>query len=173
MKLNDPRSMKQETLMKFFHYIASREVSHGIHEAFKFKAVLSSRKKGVLQKSRYNDGDEEPESTLTRPCQKKRKEKEGHKKGGEEIQTETRNSPARVPDRDRDISQSSPTGPIDVEDFHGNTEHITTVTKAKGIQISAETRRSTRNHPVNEIDQTAPESEIPTNRRSKRLSTRR
>ena len=50
MKLNDPWSMKQEALMKFFHYIASQEVSHGIHEAFKFKAVFSSRRKGVLQK---------------------------------------------------------------------------------------------------------------------------
>jgi hypothetical protein len=160
MELNDPRSMKQEALMKFFRYIASREVSHGIQDAFKFKAVLSSRKKGVLQKSMYNDGDEELELTPARPRRKKRIEKEGHKKAGEEIPTETRNSPAQVSDRDRDISRPSTTDPIEVEDFHGNTEQITP-------------RRSTRNHTVNEIDQTSPESEIPPNRRSSRLSTRR
>lgn len=57
--MNDPRSMKREDIIKFFQHIALREGSHGIPNAFRFKAVLSSRKKGKLVKTRYFD-DHEP-----------------------------------------------------------------------------------------------------------------
>ena len=47
--------MKLDFMIKFFNHIAEREVSHGIEQAFRFKAVLSSRKNGALQPSRYKD----------------------------------------------------------------------------------------------------------------------
>jgi hypothetical protein len=52
--------MKQEAIISFFRHIATREGSHGISNAFRFKGILSSRKKGDLQKSRYDDDDTEP-----------------------------------------------------------------------------------------------------------------
>jgi hypothetical protein len=53
--LNDPRGMKREEMIKFFEHIGSRQASHGIKHAFRFKAILSSRKKGSLCKTRYFD----------------------------------------------------------------------------------------------------------------------
>ena len=51
--------MKLEAMIKFFHHIASRETLHGIPHAFRFKSVLSSRKKGCLRPAHYVsiDGD--------------------------------------------------------------------------------------------------------------------
>jgi hypothetical protein len=59
ISLNDPRAMKREELIKLFEHIASREASHGPKKAFRFKAILSSRKKGELRNTRYFD-DENP-----------------------------------------------------------------------------------------------------------------
>jgi hypothetical protein len=65
MSLNDPRAMKREVLIKLFEHIASREASHGTKKAFRFKAVLSSRKEGKLRKTSYFD-DDNPASGVTR-----------------------------------------------------------------------------------------------------------
>jgi hypothetical protein len=56
--LQDPRAMRREAITKFFKHIAAREASHGIQNAFRFKAVLSSRKKGNLCNTSYFDDDE-------------------------------------------------------------------------------------------------------------------
>ena len=48
--------MKFEVIVKFFNHVAKHEeTSHGIAlaHAFRFKAVLSSRKKGSLHPSQY------------------------------------------------------------------------------------------------------------------------
>jgi len=47
--------MKREEMIKFLRHVAAREASHGVADAFRFKAVLSSRKKGSLQNSKYID----------------------------------------------------------------------------------------------------------------------
>lgn len=47
--------MKLDSLVMFFKHISNREASHGIAHAFRFKAVLSSRKKGILHPARYED----------------------------------------------------------------------------------------------------------------------
>lgn len=39
-KLNDPRAMKRNDMIKFFEYIGARQTSHGIRDAFRFKGVL-------------------------------------------------------------------------------------------------------------------------------------
>lgn len=58
VELKDPRSMKVESLVKFFKHVAEREDSHGISDSFKFKSVLSSRKKGTLLPARYKGDDD-------------------------------------------------------------------------------------------------------------------
>jgi hypothetical protein len=45
--------MKLDHLIKFFKHISLREGSHGIHNAFRFKAVTTNRKKGILRPARY------------------------------------------------------------------------------------------------------------------------
>ena len=55
MTLNDPRNMKREDIIQFFDHIITREVSHGIENAFRFKATLTTRKKGKLREPRYFD----------------------------------------------------------------------------------------------------------------------
>lgn len=58
--MDDPRAMKREAIIKFFQHIATREASHGVPNAFRFKAVLSSRKKGDLCETSYADNQERP-----------------------------------------------------------------------------------------------------------------
>lgn len=64
MKLKDPRTMRQEDLIKFFKHVGNRQTSHGIKDAFQFKAVLSSRKKGSIEEPKYNDTT--PTTALTK-----------------------------------------------------------------------------------------------------------
>jgi hypothetical protein len=42
-------------MIQFFDHIGNRQSSHGIKDAFRFKAVLSSRKKGDLTKAVYKE----------------------------------------------------------------------------------------------------------------------
>src|SRR5271168_5114340 len=44
LKLLDPRAMRQEDIVKFFKHISTRQISHGVRDAFRFKAVMTSRK---------------------------------------------------------------------------------------------------------------------------------
>ena len=53
--LKDPRSMRRSEMIQFFDHIGNRQSSHGIKDAFRFKAVLSSRKKGDLTKAVYEE----------------------------------------------------------------------------------------------------------------------
>jgi hypothetical protein len=56
--------MSKESLHVFFKHVASREQSHGHHDAFRFKNVLNSRKKGSLVPARYavdDDPDADPD----------------------------------------------------------------------------------------------------------------
>ncbi|KAF8802326.1 hypothetical protein BYT27DRAFT_7112582 [Phlegmacium glaucopus] len=69
INVNDPQSMKLEAMIKFFQHVAAREATHGVQHAFRFKAVLYSRKNGSLRAARYNDGDAESDQV---PAQKKR-----------------------------------------------------------------------------------------------------
>ena len=55
LQLKDPRTMKREDMVKFFDHVRAREASHGAKDAFRFKAILSSRKKGFLEKAKYSD----------------------------------------------------------------------------------------------------------------------
>jgi hypothetical protein len=55
-KLNDPRAMKRNDMI-FFEHIGARQTSHGIRDAFRFKGVLSSRKKGSLHEASYPNLD--------------------------------------------------------------------------------------------------------------------
>lgn len=56
ISIKDPRSMKLNCLIAFFKHISAREASHGLCDAFRFKAVLSSRKKGTICEARYKYG---------------------------------------------------------------------------------------------------------------------
>jgi hypothetical protein len=46
--------------------VLQREASHGVKNAFRFKAVLSSRKKGTLGPSHYIDDDEDSQSNKSK-----------------------------------------------------------------------------------------------------------
>jgi hypothetical protein len=62
LSLKDPRAMKREEMIDFFGHIRARQESElGTKDAFRFKAVLSSRKKGTVQESMY------PEQILPAP----------------------------------------------------------------------------------------------------------
>ena len=51
-------------MIKFFNHIGNRQESHGIKDAFRFKAVLSSRKKGDLGGANYLKPAPNPAFTL-------------------------------------------------------------------------------------------------------------
>ena len=55
LRLDDPRNMKRDEIIKFFEHIGSRQASHGVKDAFRFKQFLSSRKKGTLLPAKYED----------------------------------------------------------------------------------------------------------------------
>src|SRR5882762_792217 len=77
LRLTDPRSMKLESLVTFFKHISQREISHGIKHAFRFKKVMTSRKKGVLRRSRYIvDGDQSGAESDPPPVRRKRRKRE-------------------------------------------------------------------------------------------------
>jgi hypothetical protein len=65
MELKDPRAMKRDQLIKFFKHIAGREASHGIKDGFKFKNVLSTRKKGEIRSAKYPGPAPDPEPALS------------------------------------------------------------------------------------------------------------
>jgi len=52
--------MRQEDIIKFFKHVASRESSHRLKDAFRFKKVLTSQKKGMLDSPKYKDPDRNP-----------------------------------------------------------------------------------------------------------------
>ena len=72
--------MKLDSLVKFFKHISERELSHGITNAFRFKSVLSSRKKGSIRPARYQvDGSisDEAENSEVVPIPRRRKRRKG------------------------------------------------------------------------------------------------
>jgi hypothetical protein len=62
--LNDPRTMRRDDMINFFDHIGNRQTSHGIKDAFRFKQVLSSRKKGELGTAHYKDQDPNPAQSI-------------------------------------------------------------------------------------------------------------
>jgi hypothetical protein len=83
--------MKLEAIIKFFDHIKNREDSHGIQYAFRFKAVLSSRKKGVLCKARYSTDEVETDDDDVGAEQRQRRNKRT---------THINQSPASQPEQD-------------------------------------------------------------------------
>ena len=71
--------MKFEVMVKFFNHVAERETSHSIAHAFRFKAVLSSRKKGSLHPAQYIDDIAEPREDIVDnlvPVSRRRRKKQ-------------------------------------------------------------------------------------------------
>lgn len=64
LTLKDPRSMRRDEMITFLKHIGNRQLSHGIKDAFKFKAVLSSRKKGDIGGAKYHDPEPNPAYTM-------------------------------------------------------------------------------------------------------------
>lgn len=65
INLDDPRTMKREAVIKFFNHVGERQSSHGVPDAFRFKAVLSSRKKGLFHEAFYTPVTNTPAATPT------------------------------------------------------------------------------------------------------------
>jgi hypothetical protein len=65
--ITDPRSMKLDSLIKFFQHVARREDSHGISNAFRFHSVFKSRKQGEKIRARYIYDGDDPGSPITPP----------------------------------------------------------------------------------------------------------
>jgi hypothetical protein len=53
ISLNDPQTMKREEMIKLFEHIGARQETCGVQDAFRFKAVLTSRKKGTICDTKY------------------------------------------------------------------------------------------------------------------------
>ena len=70
ISIKDPRSMRLDSLIQFFKHVSQRETSNGIPNGFRFKAVLSSRKKGSLLLANYkhNGNDSDQENTRENNC---------------------------------------------------------------------------------------------------------
>jgi hypothetical protein len=47
--------MRRDDMIKFFEHIGLQETTHGIKDAFRFKAVLSSRRKGNMEEVKYHE----------------------------------------------------------------------------------------------------------------------
>lgn len=78
ISFKDPRSMKIESLIKFFKHVLEREQSHGIPNAFRFKAVLSSRKNGTICPAHYKhdgDGDDSENENVPPPRVRRKRRK--------------------------------------------------------------------------------------------------
>lgn len=71
--IKDPRTMKLDSLISFFKHISDREEHHGLKQAFKFKAVLSSRKKGSLRRASYEDDGDQPEEAVAQQKRRRRR----------------------------------------------------------------------------------------------------
>jgi hypothetical protein len=72
--------MKAQNLIKFFKHVIAREDSHGIPNAFRFKSISSSRKKGTLYPAYYKyDGEdlraEEERETITTQVRRNRRKR--------------------------------------------------------------------------------------------------
>ena len=76
--LDSPWTMHCETMVKVFKHIATHQAFHGIQDAFRFKAVLSSHKKGSLCPACYFDSNVEQVS----PALEVTNTNSQHKKGG-------------------------------------------------------------------------------------------
>jgi hypothetical protein len=55
LRLDDPRAMKRVDIIKLFEHIGSRQASHGVKDAFRYKQYLSTRKKGDFRAANYLD----------------------------------------------------------------------------------------------------------------------
>jgi len=75
INLDDPCIMKRESIVKLFKHIAAREVSHGVQDAFGFKNILSSLKKGALLPSRYSSANSGANVNITPAPAPQRKSK--------------------------------------------------------------------------------------------------
>jgi len=75
INLDDPRTMKRESIIKLFEHIAAQEVFHGVQDAFKFKNILSSCKQGALLPSRYPSAKSGANDNITPAPAPRRKSK--------------------------------------------------------------------------------------------------
>jgi len=73
INLDDPRTMKRESIVKLFEHIAAREVSHGVQDAFGFKNILSSHKQGALLPYRYSGANSGANDNITPAPRRKSK----------------------------------------------------------------------------------------------------
>ena len=53
--MDDPHNARREDIIKFFEHIATRQTSHGVNDAFRFKKFLDGRKNGKLMSPKYPD----------------------------------------------------------------------------------------------------------------------
>ena len=101
VQLTAPWAMKHNDLEKLFMHIASHEVSHGLQNAYRFKAILSSWKQEILLTSQYNDDDPEPVSVPMVLLQKSRKDR------GKSKEVLTQTEPAPVQDMESSSGNTS------------------------------------------------------------------
>jgi hypothetical protein len=83
ISITNPRSIKLESMIKFFKHISDREASHGISNAFRFKTVTSTRKNGVLRPARYIVDVEDPDAAEDLPEEPVRVRRKRRKDQGE------------------------------------------------------------------------------------------
>lgn len=159
ISIKDPRSMRLESLIQFFKHVLLREASHGIRNAFRFKAVLSSRKSGMMRPANYiNDGaDNEP-----LPTRRKRRKPASITGDAAVLNPETSEELAGDvrPNSGRPIETATSTQLVTPDDIPGPETSLPDQTKSKRT-----TRQSTRLKPPT---QTPKKKTKKTNRKKKR-----
>jgi hypothetical protein len=114
IKLSDPRTMYRDSLIKFFQHISSREASHGIENAFRFKSIHSSRKKGVIRAARYKENNVESDVPSVTVRRRNRKERENSKQIGRSTESAPNEIPQNTESGQNDITASG-TNPAPVQ----------------------------------------------------------
>jgi len=131
LRLTNPKSMKIESLINFFKHIAQREASHGITNAFRFKNVLTSRKKGVFRPARYReDGEESDGGHDPVPIRRKRRKNEGQVNLGNTILN------PQAEHIDRSSRDSTPAEDTDRHSLREGTAEVTNSRSASLMPIS-------------------------------------
>lgn len=170
IKLSDPRSMNRDALIKFFQHISSREASHGIENAFRFKSILSSRKKGVLRAARYKENDIESDVLSVTVCRTNRKAREKLTRLADT--TESAPTHTVIPPQNTESGQNNTVIPPQNADSGLNNTVIPQNTESGQNTIDTGTSGTTTRRPTKKsiapIETTAPASNI---RRSTRINT--
>ena len=153
--LKDPHNMKLESIVAFFKHVAEREAAHGVPNAFRFKAVLNSRKKGKLIPARYKDSClVTPEADDTEPQPSRRKRRKARKQINQDS-TLLNFDEGTIVERSPDGNEQLPTPPRTLDPSAEHTDNLPSAAerprRRRRQVITSESSTSTREPMTEEV----------------------